>query len=292
MDRPRKDDKSAHGAGVSDSDVEGIGSSTAGGWTLDRVLVIAGFVAMVSAVAILGSGDPSLVGPILILLFPGIVATGLLLWKARRGFYLFGGLANSLLAITAVPFGLFGALANPLLGPIYDAVVLATLSLLLALPAGVLGFLRGRPGFREQPLDEGIRSRQGLAVVALVALSVGAMAAGTLAYQNLNAPVPSPGPAYDMMRFANVSMSTSNSRFSPSAFNVTACVVTRITILNEDDTLHTFTYTNNGTSYSHDLVPGSTTRFFVLFSGPGTVPFRSVSAQDAGMNGTITVVPA
>ena len=266
------------------------GASARGDWTLDRVLIIAGFVAVVLAVVILATGDSSLVGPLLILLLPGIVVTGLLLWRARPWIYLAAGIGNSLLAIIVIPFGLFRALANPLVGPVYNSVVLVTLSLFLALPAGVMGFLRGRTGFRQRSLAEGIRSLQGFVAVALVALSIGAMAAGTLAYQNLSAPLPSPAPGYDVTPSGNISVLTTDSRFSPSSFNVTAAALTKITVLNEDSTLHTFTYLNNGTTYSHDLLPGSTTRFFVLFLAPGTVPFWSIPDRDSGMVGNITVV--
>ena len=169
-------------------------------------------------------------------------------------------------------------------------MVLTTLSLVLALPAGLLGFRRGRAGLREPNFAEGIRSLQGFAVIAIVSLSVGAIAAGSLAYQNVTARAPSVGPVYDIPVAANVSMLASNSRFSPTAINVTASVVTKITILNEDDSPHTFTYTNNGTRYSHDLMGSRTTQFFVLFSRPGIVPFSSVLAADAGMNGTMTIV--
>jgi len=290
MDLASQEDKRDSGAGGSDEAAQETGAGRWAGWPLDRVLVIAGFVATVLAGVILGSGDPSLVGPILILLLPGIVFTGLLLWRPRAAFYLLAGIANSVLAITTIPFGLFGALANPLLGPVYSAVVLTTLSLVLALPAGLLGFRRGRAGLREPNLAEGIRSLQGFAVIAIVSLSVGAIAAGSLAYQNVTARAPSVGPVYDIPVAANVSMLASNSRFSPTAINVTASVVTKITILNEDDSPHTFTYTNNGTRYSHDLMGSRTTQFFVLFSRPGIVPFSSVLAADVGMNGTMTIV--
>src|SRR3989449_11714485 len=290
MDMRSQEDKGVPEAGKSDEAAQETGAGRWAGWPLDRVLVIAGFVATVLAGVILGSGDPSLVGPILILLLPGIVFTGLLLWRPRPTFYLLAGLANSVLAITTIPFGLFGALANPLLGPVYSAVVLTTLSLVLALPAGVIAFRRGRAGLREPHLSEGIRSLHGFAVIAIVSLSVGAIAAGSLAYQNVTARAPSVGPVYDIPAVANVSVLASNSRFSPTAFNLTASMVTKITILNEDDTPHTFTYTNNGTRYSHDLTGSSTTQFFVLFSQPGTVPFSSVLTPDVGMNGTMTVV--
>jgi plastocyanin len=244
---------------------------------------------MALAVAVLGAADPTVLGVFILVLSPGIIATGLLVWKDRPGFYLLAGVANSLLALTAIPFGLLGALGNPLLGAVYIAVVLSVLSLLLALPAGVFGFLRGRSGIREKPLRQGIFTLQGLGAVALVSVSIGAIAAGYLAYQNFTAPPATPPTGYDFTRFTNVSMSASNSRFSPSAFNVTVFTLTRITVLNEDDTLHTFTYVNNGTSFSHDLTPGSATRFFVLFTGPGTVPFWSIPDQGSGMVGNITV---
>jgi len=290
MDLRSQGEKGVPGTDQSDEAAEETGAGRWAGWPLNRVLVIAGFVATVLAGVILGSGDPSLVGPILILLLPGIVFTGLLLWRPRPTFYLLAGLANSVLAITTIPFGLFGALGNPLLGPVYSAVVLTTLSLVLALPAGLLGFRRGRAGLREPNLAEGIRSIQGFAVIAIVSLSVGAIAAGSLAYQNVTARAPSAGPVYDIPMVASVSMLASNSRFSPTAINVTASVVTKITILNEDDAPHTFTYTNNGTGYSHDLMGGRTTQFFVLFSRPGIVPFSSVLTADVGMNGTMTIV--
>src|SRR5438093_2457476 len=116
-------------------------------------------------------------------------------------------------------------------------------------------------------------------------------AAGALAYQNLLAPAPMTGPFYDIPASENVSMLVENSRFVPSAFNVTAFNTTRITVLNEDDAPHTFTYVNNGTTYSHDLPGGSTTRFFVLFLAPGTVPFWSIPDRSGGMVGNITVKP-
>jgi hypothetical protein len=257
---------------------------------LERVLVLGGFVSMVLADIILGRGDPSLVGPLLLLLLPGFISTGLLLWRPRHVYYLIAGLANSVLAIGAIPFGLFAFLANPLLGPLFVAAVLAVLALLLALPAGIFGYLRGQAGRADEPLAHGIRSPQGLAAMAIVGLSLGAIAAGSLAYQSANLPPPMGNAAYDISRFANVSMLASGSHFSPRNFNVTAFVVTRISILNEDEAVHTFTYTNNGTRYSHDLAGLSVTRFFVLFYGPGTVPFQSTFPRDMGMNGTMRIV--
>jgi len=260
------------------------------GWTLERALVLAGFVTMALSLVVLASGDLSVLGLSLVLLVPGGVFTSLLLWKGLPWTYLVAGIANSLVAIIAIPFGLLGVLTNPLLGPMYGGFVLAALSLLLALPAGVSGYLQGRRRVVPRPLAEGVHTFYGFAAIALVALSVGALVAGSLAYRNLPIPSSGAGEAIDFTPTAQVSVVTADSRFQPSSFNVTAGIVTRITVLNEDNARHTFTYTVNGTTYNHDLLPGSTTRFLVLFSQPGSVPFRSI--PDANMVGTITVVPA
>ncbi len=287
---PRTEEaESGQGPEVSTGDIGGKSAGLRSGWTVDRILVIAGFAAMVLAVVILATADPSLAVGLFVLILPGIIFTGLLVWRPQPWTYLIAGVADCLLGIIALPIGLLGALGNPLVGPVYSSVVLAMLSILLALPAGIIGYLRGRTILRQRTLAEGIYGLQGFAAIALVALSIGAMAAGALAYQNLLAPVPTAGPYYDIPASANVSVSAGNSRFSPSAFNVTAYSTTRITVLNEDDVPHTFTYVNNGTTYSHDLGAGSTTRFFVLFLAPGTVPFWSIPDRSGGMLGNITV---
>ena len=258
-------------------------------WSLEQVLILGGFVSMVLAVLILVTADPAFSVALAVVLAPGILFTALLFWRPRPWIYPIAGVADCLLGIIALPIGLVGALGNPLIGPLYSSVVLATLSILLALPAGILGYLRGRKILRQRTLVEGIYGLHGFAAIALVAVSIGAMAAGALAYQNLLAPVPMTGPFYDIPASANVSILVENSRFTPSAFNVTAYTTTRITLLNEDDAPHTFTYVNNGTTYSHDLPGGSTARFFVLFLAPGIVPFWSIPDRSGGMVGNITV---
>jgi len=285
MDSPQREGDATSGNGMSE-DIRPTGWRA---WSLEQVLVLGGFVSMVLAVLVLVTSDPSFAVGLVVVIIPGIIFTGLLFWRPRPWTYPIAGVANCLLGIIALPLGLIGALANPLVGPVYSSVVLATLSILLALPAGIIGYLRGRTILRQRTLAEGIHSLQGFAAIALVALSIGAIAAGGLAYQSLLAPIPTTGPQYDIAQSASISILAENSRFSPSSFNITAYTTTRITVLNEDDAAHTFTYVNNGTTYSHDLLGGSTTRFFVLFLAPGLVPFWSIPDQSAGMVGNITV---
>lgn len=285
------DDRDAGGGrGAPAEGIEGTVRTAHEGWTLERVVVVAGFAVLVIAVVVLTNGDPSLLGPSVVVLVPGLVFTLLLLWKPGPRTFLAAGIANSLVAIIAIPFGLGGALANPLLGPFYVGVVLVFLSLLLSLPFGILGFLRGTGRFRRRTLVEGIFSLQGLYAIIVAAIAAGAMSAGFLAYQNLPVPSTNPGETYDFTP-AKVSMLTANFRFEPSRFNVTVNVVTQITVLNEDDALHTFTYSVNATTYNHDLLPGSTTRFLVFFTTPGTIPYWCIPHRDSGMVGNITVVP-
>ena len=285
MDSPPREGDATSGNETSG----GVGRTGWRAWSLEQVLVLGGFVSMVLAVLILVTADPAFSVALAVVLAPGILFTALLFWRPRPWIYPIAGVADCLLGIIALPIGLVGALGNPLIGPLYSSVVLATLSILLALPAGILGYLRGRKILRQRTLVEGIYGLHGFAAIALVAVSIGAMSAGALAYQNLLAPVPMTGPFYDIPASANVSILVENSRFTPSVFNVTVFTTTRITLLNEDDAPHTFTYVNNGTTYSHDLPGGSTARFFVLFLAPGIVPFWSIPDRSGGMVGNITV---
>ena len=257
-------------------------------WTLEQLLIAAGLGVMIVASVIFTNGDVGLLELSALLLAPGTILTAVLFWRPRPGLYLAAGIANSALTLIAIPLGLPLALQNPLLFPMYQGYVLSALCLLLALPAGISGYLQGRWSLLRGSLSDRVRSLHGLATVAVVSLSVGAMVAGALAYQHVPAPIGPP----ETMDFIppTVGVAASSSRFQPNAFNVTAGVVTEVIVLNEDSTAHTFTYTSNGTTYSHDVfADGGTTRFLVLFTAPGTIAFRSTVQGDSKMMGNITV---
>src|SRR2546429_3762335 len=228
MDSPQTEGDATSGSGTS----EGIGPTGWRAWNLEQVLVLGGFVAMVLAVVILVTVYPAFDVFFSILVIPGGVVTALLFWRPRPWIYLIAGVADCLLGIIALPIGLLGALGNPLVGPVYGSVVLATLSILLALPAGIIGYLRGRKILRHRTLAEGIYSLQGFAAIALVAVSIGAMAAGALAYQNLLGPAPMSEPRYGNPAPGNVFILVENSPFFPGPFNGTAINHTRITGVN------------------------------------------------------------
>src|SRR5438876_12127745 len=93
MVSPQAMDQGGQGVGDAGRTKGRIRSGAWGTWTLDRVLVIAGFAAAVLAVVVLGTVDSASVGPFLIILLPGMVYTGLILWKPARGLCLIAALA-------------------------------------------------------------------------------------------------------------------------------------------------------------------------------------------------------
>src|SRR3989441_3718656 len=204
MDSPQTEGDATSGNGMSG----GIGPTGWRAWSLEQVLILGGFVSMVLAVLILVTADPAFPVALAVVLAPGILFTALLFWRPRPWIFPIAGVADCLLGIIALPIGLVGALGNPLIGPLYSSVVLATLSILLALPAGILGYLRGRKILRQRTLAEGMYGLQGFAAIALVAVSIRAMAAGALSYPNPLAPLPMTGPFFSIPASADLSTFT------------------------------------------------------------------------------------
>src|SRR3989442_3183876 len=217
MDSPQIEGDTTSGNGMSGR----IGPTGPRAWSLEQVLVLDGFVSMGLAVVILLTYDPSFAVGLVVVIIPGITFTGLLFWRPRRWTYLIAGVANCLLGIIALPIGLIGALGNPLVGPVYGSVVLATLSILLALPAGIIGYLRGRKILRQRTLADGIYGLQGFAAIALVAVSIAGMAGGAPAHQKLFAPLSDNRPFFDIPASANVSIITGKFPFDPNAVQCT-----------------------------------------------------------------------
>src|SRR3989441_12908682 len=217
MDSPQTEGDATSGSGTS----EGIGPTGWRAWNLEQFLVLGGFVAMVLAVVILVTADPSFDVGFSILVIPGAVFTALLFWRPRPWIYLIAGVADCLLGIIALPIGLLGALGNPLVGPVYGSVVLATLSILLALPAGIIGYLRGRKILRHRTLAEGIYSLQGFAAIALVAVSIGATAAGAPSHPKLVGALPVNRPLFELPAPAEASLLAGNFPCTPRPVNIT-----------------------------------------------------------------------
>src|SRR2546428_7931942 len=97
------DDSRVRGSGDSDQAVEANGASRWADWTLNRVLVVAGFVFAFLAPVVLCPTHPSLVGPPPPPLLPRVGSARPLLLCARpRGFSLAAG-ADTFRAATPIP---------------------------------------------------------------------------------------------------------------------------------------------------------------------------------------------
>src|SRR5438093_7571968 len=132
MDSPQTEGDATSGNGMSG----GIGPTGWRAWSLEQVLILGGFVSMVLAVLILVTADPAFSVALAVVLAPGILFTALLFWRPRPWIYPIAGLADCLLGIIALPIALVRALRNPHIGPPYNRLLLASLSILVALTSG------------------------------------------------------------------------------------------------------------------------------------------------------------
>lgn len=221
-------------------------------------------------------------GPFLI---PAVVFVGILLRRPRPWVHLAAGIAISYIFIIFLPFVL-PALANPADPYQYSGTVLGLLSVAWSLPAGVLAFLQLRKGKPQLSVRDGWHSWQGVYSVGVALLAIGASLTSVAAYNYFAA---RSGGAFDFQPQATVTVTEQNFAFSPANFTVARQTLTEIIAVNKDPALHTFTYVVGGTQYSHDLLPGTTTRFLVFFDSAGPISFWCIPHRAMGMTGTITV---
>ena len=255
-------------------------------WTFQRFIVVISFVLLILALFVSGGLSPGIflfVGPFLI---PGALFTALLVWKPNPWFYLGAGIANSYVFFLFLPFIIVG-LSNPASTYEYSGYALGLVALFWALPLGVIGFWRARKGQAMPDVRTGWRTRQGLYTLAVAFIAIGGIITSGLAYAHASAPTT--GGGFDFQPSTTVSVTTENFAFNPSTFTVPVRTVAAIVVTNRDNAFHTFTYEVNGQTYSHDLLPGTTTKFLVFFDAPGSVAFWCIPHRSMGMIGTITV---
>jgi len=270
--------------------MEGNESATAAkvrqAWTFNRLLLVLAFVDLLVAFVVLGGFSLStfvFAGPFLI---PAIVTTALLVWKPNPWFYLAAGIGISFLFILFLPFIIAG-LSNPASPYDFSGNTLGLVSVFWALPAGVIGFWRVRKGQPMADARSGWRTRQGLYALAVAFIATGMIVTSAIAYGHA-AGTPSGG-GFDFAPTTTVNLTTENFVFKPATFTVPSGTLAAIVVMNKDATLHTFTYELNGRTYSHDLLPGTMTKFLVFFDSAGSIPFWCIPHLSMGMTGTITV---
>jgi len=261
--------------------------SAPGPWTFNRLLLTIAFFDLVLALLVSGGFSPAaflLYGAFLI---PGLVFIALLTWRPNPWFYLATGISVSYLFIVFLPF-IIGGLANPASPYEFSGDVLGLVAVFWALPAGVLGFLQGRRGTAQLDARSGWRTRQGLYAVGVAFVAIGAILTSAIAYNH--AVGTQTGGGFDFQVGATVNVTAQNFAFDPSMFTVSNHTFTAIVVTNRDAVLHTFTFDFNGQTYTHDLLPGTTTKFLVFFAVSGSIPFWCIPHRSMGMTGMMTVL--
>jgi plastocyanin len=261
-------------------------------WPFSRFLMLAALVAELLAITFFVGPSPANAVFVVPFLGPILLLCGLALWKGRPWMYLGGGIS---LAIFPILIALFSvdSMVNPLLGIVFVAAMFLLLALFLGLPTGVWVFRHRKDASAPMTARRGLQSRYGLFTILVGGILLGAMAAGEAAYLQATSGG-SVNSGSDMAPQANVTITAENFFFVPSNVSIPAGKIVEVTVVNKDNAFHTFTYTvYKGTpdehTYSHNLLPSSTTRFSMLVSTAGTVHFWCVPHESMGMVGDFAV---
>lgn len=258
------------------------------GWPFARFLLVAGFVAELIALALFVGPSPSNAVFVVPFLAPILILCGLAMWKGHAWMYLGAGISLAIFPILVLAFSV-DSFVNPLLGPVFAAGMFLVLALFLGLPTGVWVFSHRKAPPTPMSAREGLRTRYGILTVLVGGIVLGAALAGEAAHLSATSGGGITSGA-DLAPQANVTVTAENFFFVPSNVSLPAGKVVEVTVVNKDNALHTLTYTvYKGTpdekTYSHNLLPSSTTKFTMLVSTPGTVHFWCVPHEAMGMVG-------
>lgn len=242
-------------------------TSGVGYLTLSRGLLLLGLLLSIAAPANLGLGAYLFMGMFLV---PTLLALVLTVSTGRPWAYvtsLILGLVFPLLfiALFAASEGGF----NPVNRAAFTATLLNMCAIPLVLTGGVGGFrdARNKTGVRFGP---GFRTAPGVFALCVASLLLGGLVTSYAASESVLAASNS---GFDAQPQATTSTLMKDFAFTPKVLTVAVATYTEIVVSNEDATPHTFTYKNAGTEYNHQVVPGQTTSFVVLFAEAGTYRF-------------------
>lgn len=243
-------------------------------WALDRLVVVLGGLSSLLALLLYSGFDAlrAVSDPFNLAVLAPLPFALLLAWRDWPWLYLATGLFAGPLGALAFVFGGFAMLLNPASANDFAGTLLVLSAGAGTLAFGVRGFVRARR-HREEPLARhGWSTREGFLLLVAAAAVVGAITTAQVAAfheRSLDAAPTADGLEPD----ARVALTTSEFAFSPSTIHVPAGVLTEISVTNEDPTFHTFSYAIGGTTYAHELLPGTTTRFLVKLDDPGEYAF-------------------
>lgn len=243
-------------------------------WPLETTLLSLAWVFVALSPLVVGGGDPSfyLQGPVLPII---LLALGLLVAHVRLGrgwTYLAAGIGVSLMPIMILAMFGTAQLTDPLLRWEFPANILLFVALLIALPTGIVGFVRERRDASHPRTRDLAGQGHAIWAVVLVGAAVGAIAAGALAAGQAADLRAAGGTDHDLDPDRTVEVVMRDELFVPETIELAAGEIVEIRTVNEDDVFHTFTYDRNGTTYNHDVHGGETVTFLTTFEEAGTVP--------------------
>ena len=251
---------------------------------LDMVLVDAALLLIVAMVVFSG-GNPAGLLLYLPIALPGIIGAFLAMRNHKPWAYLLTTIGLLLMPLLLMAYQPQSAV-DPARGPEFVATLLLLLSAALGVPAAIAGYRRAKKGAAQLSARDGLRTRWGIASVLVTGLMFGAMLAGIGAWANATAHA---GSSSDLTPEATVSLAAENFLFSPPTIQVPLGQLVEVTVVNKDPAYHTFTYTTGGKTYSHDLLPSSTTKFMVFFTTAGDIRYWCIPHEAMGMVGTMQV---
>ncbi len=235
--------------------------------TINRGLLIAGLLFSLASPASFGVEAYVFMGMMLI---PTVIALGLILSVNRGWAYITStvlGLVFPLFFLAM--FGPHEGAYNPVNREAFGVAAFNLAAIPLILVGGIGGFrnTRGKTGVS---FGSGFRTAPGVFALCVCSLLVGALVTSYVANDNVLA---TPVSGFDAPVQATTSVAMKEFAFDPKTINVGANTYTEIVVVDQDPNAHTFTYKNEGVEYSHELLPGQTVSFVVLFDTVGTYGF-------------------
>ena len=260
-------------------------------WNVNRVLVLAGAVVSLVAVAVfIATGAPVEQA---VPLLPGIVAGLVLAAYAPAWMYLVAGIGVAAFPLLVIlVFGAYEAILHPVSGVEGMAITLLALGAVLALVGGVAGFVQARRQ-TAPPARDLLRAPQGLAGLALVAFTAGLLLSATWA--TADSRLVATSPASMVVPDETIRLVTTGATFAPKEVEIPVGKLVALRIENDDAMVHTFTYHVDGQERTSVIPANSEMDLYFKFDAPQTLHYwcapHSGGASDdgSGMVGTLVV---
>ncbi len=262
-------------------------------WPFARLLIAGAFAAELVAITLFVAPSPANATFVVPFLGPVVVLCALALWKGRRWMFLGAGITLAIFPMLVLAFSV-DSFVVPQLGIVFAAGMFLLMALFIGLPTGIWVFVYRKSGTPPMTAREGLKTRYGLFNILVVGILLGAALAGEAAYINATSGGATNGGS-DLEAEAWVNITTENFLFVPTNVSIPAGKIVEVTVTNKDSALHTFTYkvgagTASEKTYTHNLLPSSTTKFSLLISTAATVHFWCIPHEAMGMVGDFHVV--